>query len=170
MRTNQILNRSRAGALILLGAALCVSSLPCCAQAQTPSLSVEERVSAAADEAKQGIQDTSQAALSKFEILWKRIDERRLKHRTPDELVAWVIMGLLVSGVIHRFSRLKQSFTFLLGLAGAFAGGIVAHLLQLDVGLGPVLIRYEDLLCALMGGLLILGVARFITLRKARKT
>ena len=44
------------------------------------------------------------------------------------------------------------------GLVGAFVGGILANVLQLDFGLGPVLIRYEDLICSLVGGFVLLYV------------
>jgi uncharacterized membrane protein YeaQ/YmgE (transglycosylase-associated protein family) len=115
---------------------------------------VAEQVGAAAKEVTQG-------TLNQIEILWKRIDERRLKNRTPDELVAWVLMGLLVGGLLYRVTRLGQVLTILLGLAGAFLGGIVANVFQLDFGMGPVLIRYEDLICSLVGGFVVVyGLGR----------
>jgi len=44
---------------------------------------------------------------------------------------------------------------------------MVAHVTQLDLGLGPVLIRYEDLLFSLAGGVLVLlGVRRFMARKK----
>ena len=107
--------------------------------------------------------------MDKIEVLWQRIDERRLKNRTPDELVAWALMGLLVGGMLYRFGRGGQVTSVLLGLVGAFLGGIVAHVGQLNFGLGPVLITYEDLICSLAGGLLILGGTRWFKLLKVVK-
>jgi uncharacterized membrane protein YeaQ/YmgE (transglycosylase-associated protein family) len=126
-------------------------------------------VGATATEVTQSIQDTGKSAVSGIETLWKRIDERRLKNRTFDELVAWALMGLLVGGALHRFTKLSQTSAVFLGLAGAFVGGIIANVLQLDLGLGPVLIRYEDLLCSLAGGFLLLFAWNWYRERTASK-
>jgi uncharacterized membrane protein YeaQ/YmgE (transglycosylase-associated protein family) len=135
---------------------------------------VAERVSSAADSAKASIEETGSAAADKIGQIWKRIDERRLVNRTPDEIVAWVIMGVLVGAVaglfsIMRTSAIQRFWALGLGLIGAFIGGIVAHVAQLDFGLGPVMIRYEDLLLSLVGGLLLIVVVRFIAARRKGK-
>ena len=154
---------------IALGATLCVAGLTGRAQTDTSPGTGGKRFQVATNESGQAIQETGQAALNKIQVLWERIDERRLKNRTPDELVAWVIMGLLVGGLLYRFGRRGQLTSIFLGLAGAFVGGIVAHVSQLNLGLGPVLITYEDLLCTLAGGLLMLCGARWSTLMKFLK-
>lgn len=128
------------------------------AQIQTSAPAMSERVGAAATGATKAIEDTSQRALNKAEALWLRIDQRRLANRTPDELIAWALMGLLVGGLLYRVTKLSQVTTIVLGLAGAFIGGIVVNVLQLDFGLGPVLIRYEDLIFSLGGGFVMLYV------------
>jgi len=130
--------------------------------------SVSEKVGAVASDAEQQITEASKAAESKIQELWRRIDERRLKNRTADQLVAWVIMGLLAGGLIHQFSKLRKVSTLLLGLVGAFVGGIIANVIQLDLGLGPVLIRYEDLVASLAGGVVIVLVARWLASRKSK--
>jgi hypothetical protein len=130
---------------------------------------VGARADAVAADAGKKVNEASQAAGTKLEELWRRIDERRLMNRTPDQLVAWVIMGLLVAGLIRWFSKYNQITALLLGLVGSFAGGIVANLTQVDLGLGPVLIRYEDLLASLAGGLVILIAARILAARRAEK-
>jgi uncharacterized membrane protein YeaQ/YmgE (transglycosylase-associated protein family) len=129
--------------------------------------SVGTKVDAVAAGAEKKVNEAGQAAESKLAELWRRIDERRLMNRTPDQLVAWVIMGLLVGGLIRQFSKYSQLTALLLGLAGSFLGGIIANLTQVDLGLGPVLIRYEDLLASLVGGLVFLIAVR---VRAARKT
>jgi uncharacterized membrane protein YeaQ/YmgE (transglycosylase-associated protein family) len=155
MRTTSYLKQPVFLAL-MLGVNLCSSPLAGAAESSSSSGS-------------ETIQDKGQQAVSKVEALWQRIDERRLKNRTPDEIVAWVIMGLLVSGLLYRLGGRGQIASILLGLIGAFIGGIVAHVAQLDFGLGPILITYEDLICSLVGGLLILGGARWLKVFKIGK-
>ena len=132
-----------------LAGVICMASIACLAQAQTNATnaaSLSQQVGATAAE-------VTQTTLNEVEDLWKRIDDKRLKNRTPDELVAWALMGLLVGGLVYRVSKLNQVTTILIGLIGAFIGGILANVLQLNFGLGPVLIRYEELICSIVGGL-----------------
>src|SRR6516162_1351579 len=123
MRTIPV--RNLVGRLVLV-TALWSGALSITAHTETTTAtnpSTAQRVGTAATEATQAIQDTSQAAMNNIELLWQRIDEKRLKNRTPDELVAWALMGLLVGGLIYRITKLGQGATVLLGLAGAFLGG-----------------------------------------------
>lgn len=120
------------------------------------------------------VEQAGQAAAETARTLWQRIDEARLKNRTPDELVAWIIMGILVGAVAGMMTPLKPSGAgklgrLFLGLAGAFIGGIVAHVGQFDFGWGPVLIRYEELFFSLFGAILIVVVGRWIHARTAKK-
>jgi uncharacterized membrane protein YeaQ/YmgE (transglycosylase-associated protein family) len=131
--------------------------------------SVSDKLGEVASDAEKQITETSKAAENKLQELWRRIDERRLKNRTADQIVAWVIMGLLAGGLIHQLSKLKKFTALLLGLVGAFVGGIIANVIRLDLGLGPVLIRYEDLLASLVGGVLILLAARWLASRKSQR-
>ncbi len=168
MKTIALLKPLKIRAL-LLAAALCAVLWPSSAHPQTSTTPVSEKVGTAATEVTQTIEDTSKTALTKVEELWKRIDERRLKNRTVDELVAWALMGLLVGGLLYRITNLGQARTLLLGLAGAFLGGIAANVLQLNLGLGPILIRYEDLICSLVGGFALLLAWTWFRKRKASK-
>ena len=129
-------------------------------------LPAAETVSDQAGNAQKQIEEAGQAATAGAVGIWRRIDEQRLMNRTPDQIVAWVIMGLLAAGLIRRFSKLKAAIILALGLAGAFLGGIVANVTQVDLGLGPVLIRYEDLLASLVGAVLLTIVARWLSSRK----
>ncbi len=150
---------------IAVGATLCIAVFN--GLARTAELSAAAGgLAVDNDEAKKAIQETGQAALNNVQVLWQRIDERRLKNRTRDELVAWVIMGLLVGGLFYRLGAHNQITSVVLGLVGAFIGGIAAHVAQLSLGLGPVLITYEDLLCTFLGGVLILCGTRWRSLMK----
>jgi hypothetical protein len=142
----------------ILALALCVASClfaPCAlAQGQTGSSADGGKSGSTTDDVKQKIQENGQAAVEKAQTLWQRIDERRLKNRTRDEIVASVIMGLLAGGLLFRFGRGGQLSSIAYGLSGALVGGIVANVTQLNLGLGPVLVTYEDLLFTLLGALL----------------
>ena len=159
MKMLTCVNLSGLEALVLAASLLVLASNGSAqTQNQTSAPPVAERVGAAATEATRAVEDTSKRALNKVETLWLRIDQRRLVNRTPDELVAWGLMGLLIGGLLYRVTKLNQVTTIVLGLAGAFLGGILVNVLQLDFGLGPVLIRYEDLIFSLGGGFVVLYV------------
>jgi uncharacterized membrane protein YeaQ/YmgE (transglycosylase-associated protein family) len=160
--------RWRMHASIYLSLLLCLAAFAGFVPARTLAQTVEEKASAAASEAKETIEDAGKTAASKLDQLWRKIDEARLKNRTPDQIVAWLIMGLLVGGILSRTTDLRSWRPFVFGLLGAFLGGIVARVTELDLGLGPVLIRYEDLLFSLAGGVLVLLIARRFMSRKQK--
>jgi len=162
--------RWRMHASTYLSLLLCLAAFVGIAPSRTWAQNLEEKASAAASEAKETIQDAGKTAAGKLDQLWRKIDEARLKNRTPDQIVAWLIMGLLVGGLLSRTTDLRSWRPFVFGLVGAFLGGIVANVTKLDLGLGPVLIRYEDLLFSLAGGVLVLLLARRFMSRKQKPT
>lgn len=149
---------------------LCLAAFAGIALSPTFGQTIEAKAGAAVSEARETIQDAGKAATSKLDELWRKIDEARLKNRTPDQIVAWLIMGLLVGGTLARTTDLRSWRPFVFGLIGAFLGGIVAHVTELDLGLGPVMVRYEDLLLSLVGGVLVLLLARRFISRKKKPT
>jgi uncharacterized membrane protein YeaQ/YmgE (transglycosylase-associated protein family) len=133
-----------------------------------------DRTEAAVAGAVESIKDTGRAAAVELEGLWQTIDENRLKNRTWDEVVAWVIMGVLVGATAGMFTSLKSTGSgragrLLLGLAGAFLGGMVVHVTRFDLGLGPVLIRYEELLFSFLGAVLLILVVRLLRARSSKR-
>jgi uncharacterized membrane protein YeaQ/YmgE (transglycosylase-associated protein family) len=152
-------------AALLFGVALvCMATT----SVQTNAAASEaDQVSASVDKAGQAVQDAGQTAKKEMDNFWRQVDEKRLKNRTPDEVAAWAVMGILVGVVILRFSKLNWFVTILLGLAGAFVGGILENLIKLDFGMGPVLIRYEELLASVVGGVLIILAGRMLAARRA---
>ena len=58
----------------------------------------------------------------------------------------------------------------LLGLAGALLGGMVVHVVRIDFGWGPVLVRYEELLFSLIGAMFLIIMARLIRSSATKKT
>jgi len=118
------------------------------------------------EDAKKAVSDAGQATM---EDVWKRVDEARLKNRSPDEIVAWALMGILVGAVAAMVTSLKGAGRvgyLVSGLVGAFIGGILVHLTRVDFGWGPVLIRYEELLFSFVGAILIVLILKFTGLKK----
>ncbi len=114
------------------------------------------------------------AAAEQAKDFWEKIDAARLKNRTPDQIVAWVIMGLLVASVAGMMTSLKPTGAgligrLLLGLTGAFIGGIIVNVRNFDFGWGPVLIRYEELLFSFVGALLIVLLPKIIAWKFKKK-
>ena len=136
----------------------------------------------AAEKAKEVVRDTTAAvektgtsAVEAAKEMWQRVDEARLRNRTRDELVAWVMMGMLVGAVAGMMTSLKPTGLgkigrLALGLVGAFLGGIVVHVAKFDFGWGPVLIRYEELFFSLAGAILILAAGRILSSRMKKKS
>ena len=151
-----------AGALFLILACL----------AAGPALAVDEpglvaKTKEAAQETTAAVEKAGRSAADQADQLWRRIDAARLKNRTPDEIVAWVIMGALVGGLAGMMTSLKPTglghlWRLALGLGGAFLGGIFAQLTKLDFGWGPVLIRYEELAFSLLGAVLLVVLAKVV--------
>jgi uncharacterized membrane protein YeaQ/YmgE (transglycosylase-associated protein family) len=153
----------------MLGAAVCFSGNLSLAQNETSAPAAGERMAAATNQAKEFIQEHGQAAVESVQTLWQRIDEKRLKNRTADEVVAMVIMGMLVGGLLYRFGKRGPVMSVIFGLIGAFIGGIVANVTQVNLGLGPILITYEDLLFSLLGAVLMICGARWSSIMKLVK-
>jgi len=133
-----------------------------------------DRVNAVAEEAKEGLQAVGRSAEDAVETVWGRIDEKRLKNRNRDEIVAWLMMGMLAVGMAGLMSILRETSwqrfsNVMLGLFGALLGGFAANLAKIDLGMGPILISYEDLLFSLGGGLLLIFLVRFALARKQKK-
>ena len=140
--------------------------------ADEPTLT--EKTKQTVQETKESVKEAGRTAAENLETLWQRVDESRLKNRTRDEIVAWIIMGVLVSSVAGMMTSLKPSGLgklgrLLLGLAGAFLGGMVVRVTQLNFGWGPVQIRYEELLFSLLGAICLIVGGRLIHSRSKKK-
>ena len=89
-----------------------------------------------------------------------------------DQLVVWIIVGLIGGSLTARLTRReRKGFGLLsnlgLGLLGALIGGLLFRLLGLLRGLDKVSISLRDVLAAVVGSLLILA-ARWLWLRMRR--
>jgi uncharacterized membrane protein YeaQ/YmgE (transglycosylase-associated protein family) len=153
--------RAAAGLVLVL---TCLTARPALG-ADEPA--VVTKTKEVAQETTAAVAQAGRSTADQAEQLWQRVDAARLKNRTPDEVVAWVIMGVLVGALAGMMTNLKPTGLgklgrLMLGLAGAFLGGIAVRVTGLDFGWGPVLIRYEELAFSLLGAILIIVLARFI--------
>lgn len=153
----------------LLAATLVVVVLFTASVTRLAAQTVGQKVSDASATVTETVQDASKTTADKLDRIWQQIDERRLMHRTRDEMVGWVIMGIVVGSILGRVTKLAWGTAFAFGLIGAVVGGEVAHFTQLDIGLGPVLIRYEDLLCAMIGAVVLLLIMRVVMSKRKPK-
>lgn len=157
------------GALILLLAGLSVTT----AQAAEPTLS--DKAQEVVRDTSSAVKDAGRTAAEGAKSLWQQIDAARLGNRTPDQIVAWILVGLLVGSAAGMLTTLKPTGLgklgrLLLGLAGAFLGGIAVQFWKFDFGWGPVLIRYEELFFSLVGAVLIVIIGKLIRNRSKKNT
>jgi uncharacterized membrane protein YeaQ/YmgE (transglycosylase-associated protein family) len=88
--------------------------------------------------------------------------------------VVVVLLVVLVGAVAGMMTPLKSGGAgkwgkLLVGLVGAVFGGMLVHIGQFDFGWGPVLIRYEELLFAMLGAVLLVVVAWVVRARSRKK-
>ncbi len=93
---------------------------------------------------------------------------------TIGELIVWLVVGALAGSVTGMLvKRQREGFGRLgnlgVGLSGALVGGLLFKLFRIDLGLAEVSISLEDLIAALVGSLLLLGVVRLIRRAKERR-
>jgi uncharacterized membrane protein YeaQ/YmgE (transglycosylase-associated protein family) len=141
-------------------------------------LFVSGRESAASEgvgeRAREVVEETSRTVSEGMGELRERVDEARFKNRTSHQVVAWAIMGVLVGAVAGMVSSFKstgigKAGRLLLGLAGAFLGGVIASVSRFDLELDPIVIRYEELIFSLVGALLLIGIGRLVQSRYKKK-
>lgn len=158
-------------AVTLAATLACFASQPLLA-ADQPALS--DKAKEAVRETSTALADAGNAAADSAKDLWQRIDAARLKNRTSDEIAAWVIMGVLVGALAGMMTTRKPTGSrgfgrLLLGLVGAFLGGMVVHVGRFDFGWGIVLIRYEELLFSLLGAILLVLLGKLVRSRLKKK-
>ena len=77
------------------------------------------------------------------------------------QVVVWLIVGtlagnftgMLIKGRREGFGRVNN---IAIGLVGALIGGSLFNLLRIDLGLGELAIRFQDLVAAFLGSLVFL--------------
>ncbi len=80
---------------------------------------------------------------------------------TISDLLSWLVIGILAGSlagmiVTRNKTGLGHFLNLLVGLVGAIIGGAIVRLLKLDFGLGKIVLRWEDMVAAVIGSLLLI--------------
>lgn len=81
----------------------------------------------------------------------------------PFIVIGWIIIGALAGELARRFTNSvdRSGFSdFILGIAGAFLGGIVASLLGLDGPMGGLMLVVFNLVIATVGAMILIAIWR----------
>lgn len=79
------------------------------------------------------------------------------------EFVIWLIVGGLAGSLAGRVVTLtKEGFgpwiNLAVGMLGAFVGGFLFNVFNIDLGLGDLKVTFEDLIAAFVGALLCIAL------------
>jgi len=82
---------------------------------------------------------------------------------STDKLIVWLIVGALagwLAGIISKRNRrgFGNIYNTFVGLVGAFIGGILFNVFNIDFGLGHITISLRDLVSAFIGSLIFLFI------------
>jgi len=90
------------------------------------------------------------------------------------EIIVWAVVGVIagtIAGVIVK--RDKQGYghtvNLIIGITGAAIGGFLFALLNIDLGLGKVSVQVDDLVSAVVGSFVFLGLVSFLQNRDDKK-
>jgi len=88
---------------------------------------------------------------------------------TMDQVIGWLVIGGLAGFIVGLiFKGKKKGFGFftnlLIGLIGAVIGGVIFDLLNIRLGMGQLVLSFDDLIAAVAGAFILL-----ITLAIIRK-
>lgn len=94
---------------------------------------------------------------------------------TLSELIVWLIVGALAGSLAGMIVARKKKgfghFTNLgIGLVGALIGGFIFDLFNIDLGLGDLMISFEDLLSAFIGSFIFLAGLWYLLKRRREKS
>jgi len=165
---------------VLLGVLLwCPASLlllPAAGRAEDTNI-VQQTKSAlvnAGDATKSALQNAGDEAKAGIDDLKDRAVDSSPNHYSAGELSALVIIGLAVSAIAGMLTNLKATFMgnvgrLLLGLAGAFIGAFLLRFTGLKLDLGSLVIKYDEVVFAFGGAILLLGIGRLLGFKSRKK-
>lgn len=92
---------------------------------------------------------------------------------TIGQIVVWIFVGVLAGSVAGMLvKRRREGFGRInnlgVGMVGAIIGGSLFRLFKIDLGLGEFAVSLEDLIAALVGSLIFLGVVWLVQRQRSR--
>lgn len=89
---------------------------------------------------------------------------------TLQQVVVWLVIGAIAGSLAGLMvKRSRQGFgrfaNLGLGLVGAFIGGAIFRVFNIDLGLGAISVSLEDIVAAFLGAIFFLLILRWIRKR-----
>lgn len=86
---------------------------------------------------------------------------------TMDQVIVWLVIGGLAGFIVGLiFKGKKKGFGFftnlLIGLIGAVIGGVIFDLLNIRLGMGQLVLSFDDLIAAIAGAFILLIILAII--------
>ncbi len=161
---------------ICLGSLASVIWLPAVSQAQDTNILQQTKTALvnAGDATKTALANAGSEARAGLDDLKDRAVESSPNHYTAGELTALLVIGLAVSAIAGIFTNLKPTWMgnlgrLLPGLAGAFIGGFLLRFTGLKLGLGKLVLNYDEIALALAGAIILLGLGRLFSKKSKKK-
>ncbi len=133
-----------------------------------------EAIQEAGRETSESIQEMGRKTTEAVGALGQKVNENRLANRSCDEMVSWVLIGVLVGSVAGMATSIKCSGLgklgrIGLGLLGAFVGSMVVRVAEIDLGWGEAVLSYEEMLFSLVAAVVVVVLARLVHIGMRRK-
>lgn len=90
----------------------------------------------------------------------------------PEQIITWLIIGLIagfLASILVRGRRFGTLSSIIIGLLGAFVGGLIFTVLRIQVSpalAGGITLRYIDIIIAFIGALIVLILVNGIFWRR----
>lgn len=133
-----------------------------------------ESIQEAGRKTSESVQEMGRKTTEAVGTLGQKVSENRLANRTCDEMVAWVLIGVLVGSVAGMATSIKCSGLgklgrIGLGLVGAFIGSMVVRVSEIDLGWGEAVLSYEEMLFSLVAAVGVVVIARLVRMGMRRR-
>lgn len=128
----------------------------------------------AGDATKTALVNAGEEARAGMDDLKDRAVDSVPNHYTGGEIAALVVIGIVVGAVAGMLTNLKATLLgnlarLLLGLAGAFIGGFLLRFTGVKLGLGSLVLNYDEVVFAFGGAILLLGIGRLLGFKSRKK-
>ncbi len=174
-RSGQLLLRSLSLCLLLCGVTTLLL-LPATLRADDTNLIQQTKtaVQNAGDATKTALVNAGEEAKAGMDDLKNRAVDSSPNQYSAGEIGALIAIGIVVGAVAGMLTNLKPTFLgnlgrLLLGLAGAFVGGFLLRFTGVKLGLGSVVLNYDEVVFAFGGAIVLLGIGRLLGFKSRKK-